>query len=246
MGVASVAVYSEADRHSLHVEQADEAVLIGPPPPAQSYLSVDALLDAAAHDRRPGDSSRLRISERERGLRGSVRGRRASSSSDRLRNRCAQFGLKHTARQASRRRTSAVASRERLCSKSRGRSRRRRRSDRVSRDAEEHGGRRRNRHAAVPVAAELIEVVRGRRAAEPGELRRQRGLYLEKFISRARHIEVQIFGDGAGAVVSLGERDCSAQRRNQKVIEETPAPGLADTTSSRELCGRGRPAGRGA
>ena len=61
------------------------------------------------------------------------------------------------------------------------------------------------------------------------------GIYLEKFVDRARHIEVQIFGDGKGEVIQLGERDCSVQRRNQKVIEETPAPGLSATLRAQLL-----------
>jgi urea carboxylase len=230
MGVASVAVYSEADRHSLHVARADEAILIGPAPAAQSYLSVGAILDAA----------------RNTGAEAIHPGYGFLSENAEFAEACANsgvvfigptpeqmraFGLKHTARRIAKESGVLLLPGTELLTD----------------------------QAAALRASEIIGYpvmlkstaggggigMRLCRSAE--ELQQSydnverlsqssfgsAGLYLEKFVSSARHIEVQIFGDGAGTVVALGERDCSAQRRNQKVIEETPAPGLTDTVRAK-------------
>ncbi|MEO8368719.1 MAG: 5-oxoprolinase/urea amidolyase family protein, partial [Candidatus Solibacter sp.] len=227
MGVASVAVYSEADRHSLHVRQADEAVAIGPAAAAQSYLSVDTLLDAAtrtgAEAIHPGygflsESAGFAEACAARGI--VFIGPTPAQMRD--------FGLKHTARAiAAQGGVPLLPGTPLLAS--------------VDEALE--------RAAVIGYPVMLKSTAGGggigmRLCRDTGELHGAfeaverlstasfgtSGLYLEKFVENARHIEVQIFGDGAGGVVALGERDCSAQRRNQKVIEETPAPGLSEAS----------------
>jgi len=232
LGIGSVAVYSDADRHSLHVAQADEAVRIGPAPAAQSYLSVEAILQAA----------------RETGAEAIHPGYGFLSESAEFADACeaagiafigptgAQmraFALKHAARA-----TAAALGVPLLPGTGLLRSLTDARAAAGSigyplmLKSTAGGGGIGIRLCQHPEdLEEAWEAVQRQGQASFGD----GGAFLERFIARARHLEVQIFGDGKGVVIALGERDCSAQRRNQKVVEETPAPGISPETRAR-LC----------
>src|SRR6266851_4712599 len=224
MGVASVTVYSWADRHSLHVRSADEAVEIGPAAAAQSYLSVDALLSAAAST----------------GVQAIHPGYGFLSENAGFADACAEagvvfigptpeqmrlFGLKHTARTiAAENDVPLLPGTGLLNSAGEAVEAARTVGYPVMLKSTAGGG-----GIGMRLCRDEDELSAGYEAVERISQASfgASGIFLEKFVERARHIEVQIFGDGAGNVVALGERDCSAQRRNQKVIEETPAPGLS-------------------
>ena len=236
MGVRSVAVYSEADRHSPHVLDADEAVLLGPAQAVQSYLAAAKVIDAAlatgAEAVHPGygflsENAAFAESCEQAGLVfiGPTPGQMR------------RFGLKHTSREIAqslgvpllpgsgllRSLEEAQAEAEKI-------------GFPVMIKSSAGGGGIGMRLCHSPEAlAGAYDAVQRLGAANFGDA----ALFLERAVTRARHIEVQIFGDGLGRVVTLGERDCSAQRRNQKVIEETPAPGIQDAVRSR-LCDAAR------
>ena len=227
MGVGSVAVYSVADKSSLHVLNADEAVLIGEAPAAQSYLSFDAIFAAVektgAEAIHPGYGflSENIAFARECDRRGVKFIGPEPEHID-------AFALKHTARATAKTcgvpllpGTGLLASLEDALAQAETL------GYPVMLKSSGGGGGIGMRvcHSAEQLG-EAYESVLRLSKANFGDS----GVYLEKYVSRARHIEVQIFGDGKGGVVALGERDCSAQRRHQKVLEETPAPGLTDAT----------------
>src|SRR5216684_316374 len=232
MGIRSVAVYSEADRHSLHVEQADEAVCIGPAAAAESYLSIPALLQAArktqAEAIHPGYGF---LSENAAFAEAcSAQGVVFMGPTP---QQMRQFGLKHSARQIALENGVPMLPGSRLLDD----------VDDALRSAAEVG------YPAMLKSTAGGGGIGMRLCTSPDELREafeavarqsqtsfgSSSLYLERFVSEARHIEVQIFGDGQGSVIALGERDCSVQRRNQKVIEETPAPVLPGSIRERLL-----------
>ena len=238
LGLRTVAVFSDADRGAPHVHLADEAVRLGPAAPSESYLRVDAILAAAASTGadmiHPGygflsEDADFATAVEDAGL------AFVGPTPHQLR----VFGTKHTARAAARAAgvpvfvgsdllgdavAAAAAAAEigypvMLKATGGGGGI----GMQVCRDAAEL-------RAAFDRVSRLAE-----RSFSAG------GVFVERFVEDARHVEVQIFGDGAGGVVSLGDRDCSLQRRNQKVIEEAPAPALPEwvraqlPSSSREL-----------
>ena len=225
MGIRSVAVYSEADRHSLHVSQADEAICIGPPAAAASYLDHGRILRVAQETGAGGIHPGYGFLSENAGFAAACEAAGIAfigPTAQQMRD----FGLKHTARQLARENgvpllpgsglldDLAHAQREAL-----------RIGYPVMLKSTAGGG-----GIGMQLCWSEPELNEAYHSVE--RLARsnfsQGGIFLEKYVEIARHIEVQIFGDGEGRVVALGERDCSVQRRNQKVIEETPAPGISE------------------
>lgn len=226
LGLRTVAVFSEADRLAQHVEDADEAIAIGPAAARDSYLQGDRILEAArqagATIVHPGYgflSENAAFAEACEAAGIAFAGPSAAQIQ--------QFGLKHTSRE-----TAASCGVPMLPG-----------SGLLADETEAMAAARRTGYPAMLKATAGGGGIGMRLCRTHEELKdglasvrrlgaanfRDSGVYLEKFVSHARHVEVQIFGDGRGHVIALGERDCSAQRRNQKVIEETPAPGLPES-----------------
>lgn len=230
MGIASVALYSDADRFAPHVALADQAVRLGPAPATLSYLDIDAVLAACretgAEAVHPGYgflSENLPFSHALAKAGIAFIGPRPAHVE--------AFGLKHTARELAAAAgvpllpgSGLLAHLEEAVQE----------AARIGypvmlKSTAGGGGIGMSLCASEAELRDAWERVARTATASFGDAR----VYLERFVADARHVEVQVFGNGTGRVVALGERDCSLQRRNQKVIEETPAPGLSDAVRAR-------------
>ena len=226
MGIATVAVYSTVDKNALHVQLADEAVCVGDSPSSKSYLNIPNILAAAT----------------SRGVDAIHPGYGFLAENDRFAEMCGDHGLifvgpsPHAIRSMGDKSTAkstmqkvgvpTVPGSEGLL-------------DSVS-DASQlasemgypvmikatagGGGRGMRLVGHADELDNLFKAAQGEAEAAFGNP----GLYMEKFIDRPRHVEVQILADRFGNVVHLGERDCSIQRRHQKLLEESPSPALDD------------------
>jgi len=228
MGIATVAVYSEADRDALHVEMADDAVLIGPPPAAQSYLLIDKIVDACkssgAEAVHPGYGF---LSERQAFATALAKAgivfigpnpEAIGAMGDKIESKKA----------AARANVSTVPGHLGVIED----------GNQAEKIADEIGYPVMIKASAggggkgMRIAHSRSEVAEGfaRARSEAKSSFGDDRVFIEKFITDPRHVEIQVLGDKHGNVVYLGERECSIQRRNQKVIEESPSPLLDEAT----------------
>lgn len=225
MNVRGVAVYSDADISSLHIQDADEALSLGEGAAAHTYLDVEKILSAAqrsgAQAIHPGYgflSENAAFAEACEAAQIAFVG----PTPQQLR----VFGLKHTARALAKQHNVPLLEGTELLEN----------IDAALRAAEAigypvmlkstagGGGIGMRVCYSTTELSDAFETVKRLGQNNFSDA----GVFIEKYIERARHLEVQIFGNGQGDVLALGVRDCSVQRRNQKVIEETPAPNLPD------------------
>jgi acetyl-CoA carboxylase biotin carboxylase subunit len=225
LGIPAVAVYSEVDRTALHVRMAGEAALLGPAPAAESYLRIDRILDAARRHRadavHPGygflsENAAFAAACRDAGLvfigpsAESIRVMGSKTEARRL-ARAAGVpvvpGTEHGVADVAEARRVADA-----CGYP------------VMLKAAAGGGGKGMRRVDAP---EQLEAALRDASSEAERAFGDGSVYIEKLIVRPRHIEVQVFGDHHGNLIHLGERECSLQRRHQKVVEECPSPLVA-------------------
>jgi urea carboxylase len=225
LGLRTVAVFSDPDRGTPHVRDADAAVRLGPAPARESYLRGDAVIAAALATGAGAIHPGYGFLSEDAGFARAVEAAGLAFVGPTPRQ-LELFGAKHTARELARAAgvpmlagspllpdtDAALAAAEQI-------------GYPVMLKATSGGGGIGMAPCFTPVELkEAFERVERVAVSAFGA----GGLFLERLVTRARHVEVQVFGDGAGRVLALGDRDCSLQRRNQKVLEEAPAPGLPD------------------
>ena len=233
LGVRTIAVYSEADADAPHVAEADDAVLIGPPPARESYLRADAILAAAretgAEAIHPGYGF---LSENAEFAEAVIAAGlvwvgpppaaiRAMGLKDAAKRLMAAAGVPTTPGYLGDDQSPGVLAREAAAIG----------WPVLIKAVAGGGGKGMRRVDATDDFAGALEAARREAASAFGDDR----VLLERYVTRPRHIEVQVFGDTQGSVVHLFERDCSLQRRHQKVVEEAPAPGM-DPATREALC----------
>ena len=223
MGVGAVAVYSEADAESMHVAMADESVCIGPSAPASSYLAMQRIIEAALQTGSQAIHPGYGFLSENAAFVEAVEAAGLVFLGP-TPQQMKVFGLKHSARAlASEANVSLLPGTGLLPDLDTALEKAAAIGYPVMLKSSAGGGgigMQMCRDAAELASA--FESVRRLAQANFSEA----GVFVERYITNARHIEVQVFGDGKGQVLVLGERDCSLQRRNQKVVEETPAPNL--------------------